>query len=131
MDHPAYGLTRDLPQVSWQTAIERVQEALKTEGFGVLTRIDVHETLKARLGVETPPYVILGACNPTLAHQALSREFFVGLVLPCNVVVAATPEGSVVSIARPSAMFRAVENAALSSMQQEVEARLERVLERI
>jgi uncharacterized protein (DUF302 family) len=131
MEHPVYGMTRELPAVPWQAAVERVQEALKTEGFGVLTRIDVHETLKARLGVEMSPYVILGACNPPLAHEALSRDFFLGLLLPCNVVVAGTPGGSLVSIARPSSMFRAVENEALTSMAQDVEERLQRVLERI
>lgn len=131
MDHPAYGLTKELREVTWQEALHRVQEALKTEGFGVLTRIDVHETLKARLGVEMSPYVILGACNPPLAHEALSREFFLGLVLPCNVVVAATPEGSVVSIARPSAMFQPVGKEALAPMAREVEERLQRVLERV
>jgi len=86
-------------------AIETVTAALKAEGFGVLTRIDAHSTFKEKIGVEFRPYAILGACNPTLAHRAISHEAEAGLLLPCNVTVEAVGKGSVVRIADPDAML--------------------------
>ncbi len=132
MNSPSYGLTRELKGVGFDQAIERVTEALKTEGFAVLTRIDVHQTLKTRLGVSFPEYAILGACNPSLAHGALQVEPWAGLLLPCNVVVRALENGdSAVSIASPSAIFQAVDNPNLATTIRDVETRLLGVVERI
>ena len=89
----------------FERAIETVTAALKAEGFGVLTRIDAHSTFKEKIGVEFRPYVILGACNPTLAHRAISHEAEAGLLLPCNVTVEAAGTGSVVRIADPDTML--------------------------
>ncbi|MCL7981738.1 MAG: DUF302 domain-containing protein, partial [marine benthic group bacterium] len=92
-----FGMYRALPGVSYDEAVKRVEAALQDEGFGILTRIDVRETLKKKIDVDFHPYVILGACNPPLAHRALSAEDTIGLMLPCNVVVAESPEGAEVS----------------------------------
>jgi uncharacterized protein (DUF302 family) len=113
-------------------AIERVTTALKTEGFGVLTRIDVHTTLKEKLGAEFRPYAILGACNPPLAHRALSQDAQVGLMLPCNVTVEADPEGdgSVTRIADPRAMLSTgsfADDPVLVEVAGEARTRMERV----
>lgn len=92
--------------VDYPQAIEKVTTALKDEGFGVLTEIDVRETLQEKLGEEFRRYTILGACNPPLAHRALQSEPLVGLMLPCNVTVEETARGSLVSILNPQAMLR-------------------------
>ena len=133
MPEPIYGLTRQLPGVDYTEAVTRTVEALQTEGFGVLTEIDVKATLKQKLGVDFRRYVILGACHPPLAHQALQAEPFLGLVLPCNVVVMEDEEGtgSIVSLVNPPEMFQVVENAAMADLVAEVDSRLRRVLERI
>jgi uncharacterized protein (DUF302 family) len=89
----------------FEQALERVTDALKAQGFGVLTRIDVKKTLKEKLGEEFRDYVILGACNPTLAHRALSARPDVGLLLPCNVTLEQTPDGVLVSVADPGSML--------------------------
>lgn len=131
MQHPSYGLTRDLPGVAWDDAVERTIAALKTEGFGVLTRIDIHDVMKAKLNVDYDKYVILGACNPPLAHQALQGEPWVGLLLPCNVVVTESGGGCVVSAISPKAMFSVVDNPQVAPVAAEVEQKLVRVLERV
>ena len=89
----------------YETALIKVTEALKTEGFGVLTEIDVRDTLKKKLDADFRPYAILGACNPPLAHKALQADPIIGLMLPCNVTVEATDEGSLVQMINPKAMM--------------------------
>ena len=127
-----YGMRTHL-DVPYETAIERVTAALKTEGFGVLTTIDVQSTLKQKLDVDFRRYVILGACNPTLAHRALSTELEIGLLLPCNVIVYEDDRGpgSVVSIVDPHAMLGTGINPALAPVADEAAARLRRVLAEI
>ena len=121
-----YGLYKELPGVSLEDAEKKISDALKREGFGVLTRIDVKETLKQKLDVDHRPYVILGACNPQLAHRALSTDDTLGLFLPCNVVVAETESGAEVAFLRPEAMFAAIETPELKPVAEEAEARLRR-----
>ena len=105
-----------------------ITEGLKQEGFGVLTTIDVKQTLKQKLGVNFPRYVILGACNPQLAHRALTLEPEIGLLLPCNAVVSESPDGAVVQVMKPEAMLRMVERKELQPIAQEADARLRRAL---
>ena len=123
----AYGFGTTLA-VPYEEAIPRVKEALKAEGFGVLTEIDVRQTLREKLGVEMEPYLILGACNPPLAHRALEEEPEVGLLLPCNVVVRVQGEGSRVEIADPQAMLGIVGNPHLDALAAEARQRLQRVI---
>jgi uncharacterized protein (DUF302 family) len=109
--------------------IVRVTEALKTEGFGVLSDIDVAKTLTAKLGVEQTPYRILGACNPQLAHQAVSTEPDIGVLLPCNVVVRQDSEGGVeVLFMDPMTVLTLVDNPKIPGLATEVRQRLDRVL---
>lgn len=111
-----------------EEAIARVTDALKTEGFGVLTSIDVKATVKEKLGLEFRPYTILGACNPPLAHRALSMAPEVGLLLPCNVTVSEVEPGvNEVALADPLAMLDLVGVADLRPVAEEARARLERV----
>ncbi len=112
-------------------AIERVAAALRDEGFGVLTTIDVQQTLQAKLAIESRPYVILGACNPQLAHRALEAEPEIGLLLPCNIVVYEADGGTIVSAMDPAAALALSQNPALQPIAQEAKARLERVMERL
>jgi uncharacterized protein (DUF302 family) len=114
---------------SYENAIEQVTAALKEQGFGVLTSIDVKSTLKNRLDVDFCKYTILGACNPPLAHRALTAEPAVGLLLPCNVVVYEDEAqgGAIVSLVDPLAMMGFVDNPALTPIANEARARLEKV----
>jgi uncharacterized protein (DUF302 family) len=110
------------------SAQQRLTEALKEEGFGVLTEIDVRETLKNKIGVDFRPYKILGACNPVLAHRALEIAPEVGLLLPCNVTLSQVGEDAVeVSIVDPLVMLGVVANAELQPVAEEARQRLERV----
>jgi uncharacterized protein (DUF302 family) len=131
MKDTEYGMHRHMPGVTYEEAIERVTAALKEQGFGILTRIDVAETLKAKIGADFRPYVILGACNPVLAHQALSADDNIGLMLPCNVVVAAVEDGSEVSFVRPHAMMDIADAAEIRGVADQAQAKLERALETI
>lgn len=111
--------------------LERVREALKDEGFGVITEIDVRATMKQKLGIDYPDYVILGACNPKLAHRALQAESEVGVLLPCNVVVRESPDGVVVQAMDPGAAMSVIGTPAVAEVAVEARERLERVVRRM
>lgn len=126
--HKGYTYRRSLA-VPYEEAIQRVTAALKEEGFGVLTEIDVRATLKEKLDVDYPRYVILGACNPHLAHEALRKEPEIGTLLPCNVVVYDDEAGgSVVSAVDPRVMLGVVQNTNLEPIGDEAAERLLRAL---
>jgi uncharacterized protein (DUF302 family) len=124
------GTTVRLP---YEKAVERTREALAAEGFGVLTEIDVAATLKKKLDVDFRPYIILGACNPPLAHQALTAERDIGLLLPCNVIVyAADSDGeSVVAALDPVAALALTGNDSIDHIASDVRGRLDRALEAV
>ena len=119
-----FGTTLDLP---FDEVVARTKAALKDEGFGVLSEIDIRATLKEKLDVDFEPYVILGACNPQLAHRALQAEHELGLLLPCNVIVHAHEGKSAVAIVDPATMLGVVDNPALRQVADEAKGRLERV----
>ena len=121
-------MTAHLPGVAYEDARARVADALKQEGFGVLTEIDIKATLKAKLDKDFRKYVILGACNPHLASRALDAELGIGLLLPCNVCVWEEEGGSVVSVLRPDSMFALVDNAGMTAVAEEADQRLRRVI---
>lgn len=122
----AFRTQLDLP---YEQAIDKVTAALKEQGFGVLTEIDIKTTLKKKLDVPFRKYVILGACNPVLAHQALNAELEIGLLLPCNVIVYEDENGgSMVSIVDPITMLGVVVNPALDKIANEARDRLQRVI---
>jgi uncharacterized protein (DUF302 family) len=123
-----YYINRLLP-VTFDEAVARTKEALKTEGFGVLTEINVQETLKTKIGVDYPSYIILGACNPALAHEALCLENKVGTMLPCNVVVRDAGDGQTeVAAIDPVASMQAIDNPALKEAARVVRSKLDRVV---
>jgi len=131
MNEISYGFTRKV-NGSFKQVKERVIEALAVEGFGVLTEIDVQATLKKKLDADFRPYVILGACNPPLAHQAFLAERHIGLLLPCNVVVQQAEDGQVeVSMLSPKALFSLVERPDVAPLAEQVEQKLHRVLDSI
>ena len=115
--------------LGFDEAIETVTEELEKEGFGILTEIDVQATLKKKLGEDMPPYRILGACNPPLAHQAVSAVPEIGLLLPCNVLVREDDQGKVhVSFMDPGSVLGLVDNPDVVPLAEQVKAKLERVL---
>jgi len=123
----SYGMTvtLDLP---FADAVQQVRTALQDQGFGVLTEIDVTATLKAKLGEQMEDYLILGACNPPLAHRALGVDRSIGLLLPCNVVVRGTDSGTLVEIADPAMMVTVAGDAGLEPVAREARQRLDAVL---
>lgn len=125
------GITVHL-QTDYETARQRTIDALKAEGFGVLTEIDVKATMKQKLDIDFRPYTILGACNPPLAHQALTAAPEVGLLLPCNVTVAQAEDGGMlVSAVNPLQMLGIIDNETLVAVATEAEARLRRAMVRL
>ncbi len=123
-----YGYETTIAGAKLPDAVAAVTEALKAEGFGVLTEIDVKATLKKKIDVDFRPYVILGACNPRLAHQALEIDDQMGLLLPCNVVVQEVASGAKVSIVDPHAMFVVVEDDRVKPIAADAAERLQRVI---
>lgn len=127
----AFGLRKEL-RSSYDDALARVPEALKSEGFGVLTEIDIAKTLEAKLGVAFRRYKILGACNPPIAHQALQTELEIGLMLPCNVVVYENDDKRAVVVAvDPVRTVGGVDNPKLTEIATTVKDKLARVLDRL
>jgi uncharacterized protein (DUF302 family) len=121
----AIGTTLTTP---YDRAVALVKEALKGEGFGVMSEIDVQATLKEKLGVDRGRYLIIGACNPSLAHRALEAEPDLGLFLPCNVIVYEAPDGTHVNAVDPQSMLGAIQNPVLDQIADEVKRRFTRVI---
>ncbi len=122
-----YGFSKTV-DLTYEQAIEKVTDELKKEGFGVLTTIDVRETMKKKLNVDFTKYVILGACNPPFAHQALLAEEQIGLLLPCNVIVYEKNQKATVSVFDPMTMGVLVDNPKLEPIARQVKEKLQRVL---
>jgi uncharacterized protein (DUF302 family) len=122
-----YGFSKTV-RINFESAIEKVTEELKKEGFGVLTTIDVKDTLKKKLDVDFKKYTILGACNPPIAHKALQTEEEVGLLLPCNVIVYEKENEIQVSIFDPMIMTSIIDNPEMKSIASEVREKLQRVI---
>ncbi|MCL4466078.1 MAG: DUF302 domain-containing protein [Chloroflexi bacterium] len=123
-----FGVKTKLP---YEQAIEQTKAALKEQGFGVLCEIDVRKTMKEKLDADFRPYVILGACNPPLAHQALTADLDLGLLLPCNLVVYDAEGGAVVKAMDPEPVLGIVGNANLVPVATEVKSRLEKVIKQV
>lgn len=114
--------------IPFDDAIARVTAALQAEGFGILTTIDVQATMRAKLNLDEAPYTILGACNPPLAHRAIAADPQVGLLLPCNVVVRAVPEGVRIEAINPLAMLAFFANDEIAAVAREAQTKLERAI---
>ena len=125
-----YGFSKTT-DYAFEQAIEKVTEELKKEGFGILTSVDVKDTLKKKINVDFKNYTILGACNPSLAHKALQTEEELGLLLPCNVIVYDKGEKTVVSFFDPMVMSVLVDNPGVKTVAEEVKKKLVKVLEAV
>ena len=125
-----YGFSKKV-NLSFEQAVERITEEMKKEGFGVLTEIDVKETMKKKLNVDFKKYKILGACNPPIAHKALQVEEELGLLLPCNVIVYEKDGKSVVSVFNPMIMTQLLDNKEMVEIAEEVKEKLLAALERV
>jgi uncharacterized protein (DUF302 family) len=125
-----YGFTKEV-NVSFEKAVAAVTEELKKEGFGILTKIDVKEKFKEKLGIDFENYVILGACNPAYAHKAIAAEENIGLLLPCNVIVYEKEEKNFVSIIKPTVAMQMIDKKELTELAEEVEAKLKSVFDSI
>jgi len=122
-----YGFTKEL-NVPFEEAIEKVTARLADEGFGILTKIDVREKFKEKLGIDFMKYVILGACNPANAHSAILAEQDIGLMLPCNVIVYEKEDKTIISVIKPTAAMQMVDNKDLQKIAVAVEAKLSKVV---
>jgi len=125
-----YGFSKTV-NLPYDEAVEKVTAELKKEGFGVLTSIDVKDTLKKKIDVDFKKYIILGACNPQIAHKALQKEEQLGLLLPCNVVVYEKENKTVISVFDPMLITKVIDNEELKPIAEEVKAKMERVLEAV
>jgi uncharacterized protein (DUF302 family) len=131
MEKTRYGFRKTL-KTSYEEAIEKVTSALKEEGFGILTQIDVKDTLKRKLNVDFRKYVILGACNPPFAYQSLQAETNIGLLLPCNVIVYEDDSANtVVSAINPEAAMGMIDNPKLKEIAAQVSGKLKTVIENL
>jgi uncharacterized protein (DUF302 family) len=125
-----YGFTKEM-DIPYEKVIEQAREALKKEGFGILTEIDVREKMKEKLGVDMTKYIILGACNPQNAYKAILAEENIGLMLPCNVIVYEKGSKTVLSVIRPTAAMQMVDNQELQKVAKAVEAQLKKAFDAI
>ena len=125
-----YGFSKSV-RMGYEETIEKVREELIKEGFGVLTSIDVKETMKNKINVDFKKYIILGACNPSLAHKALEADEELGLLLPCNIIVYEKENNTVVSVFNPLLMTEIMNKKELHSIAEQVKIKLERVLESV
>jgi uncharacterized protein (DUF302 family) len=126
----SYGFTKEV-DATFEQVLERLPQLLEKEGFGVISKIDLGQKLREKLGVEFRKYVILGACNPPSAYKALSVEENIGLMLPCNVIVYEKDGKTVVGSIRPTSVMKTIGNPALNEVADEVEAKLKRVMEAV
>jgi len=125
-----YGFTKEI-DISYETVIDLVSKALKKEGFGILTEIDVQKKMKEKLGIDMNKYIILGACNPPNAYKAILTEANIGLMLPCNVIVYEKGGKTVLSVVRPSVAMQMVDNVELQKISEEVEKKLKKVFDAV
>jgi uncharacterized protein (DUF302 family) len=123
-----YGIKKEV-NMSYDEAVEKAREELQKEGFGVLTEIDVKATLKKKLDVDFDKYIILGACNPPMAHKALQAEQDIGLMLPCNVIVYEKDGKTFVSVIKPTVAMQMIENEKLAEIADQVEGKMKKVIE--
>jgi uncharacterized protein (DUF302 family) len=125
-----YGFVKKV-NCNYQELLEKLPAAFKSEGFGILTQINVQETIKNKLNIDFPNYTILGVCNPPLAYQALQKETNIGLMLPCNVIVYEKDGDTYIGIARPSVVMSGVDNPNLGEIASEAESRLAKVFDNL
>ena len=125
-----YGFTKTVEH-SFESALERVTQELKKEGFGVVSRVDMHEKFKEKLGIDYKKYVILGACNPPLALEVVEEEENMGLMLPCNVIVYENDGKTAIAIIKPSVAMQMVDNDNLRDIALQVEEKLHRVIDAV
>jgi uncharacterized protein (DUF302 family) len=125
-----YGFTKEL-DISFDESVTKVTEALRKEGFSVLTTIDVQQKFKEKLGIDFRRYLIIGACNPTFAHKAISAEENIGLMLPCNILVYEKDRKTVLGVVKPTIAMNMINNKALASNAQAVEAKLKNVFDAV
>ena len=125
-----YGFTKEL-DIPFETVTEQVREALRKEGFGVLTEIDVRDKIKEKLGVDMNKYIILGACNPPNAYKAILAEENIGLMLPCNVIVYEKGDRTVLSVIKPTVAMKMIDNRELDAIAEFIEVKLKKAFDAI